>query len=244
QHREGRRQAGIQGSRRLGRVERHVGNAAGARRQHGARGDQGFREAADAGRGRLSRAGARGQTEPHAGFFASRGAPNAQTAKGRDSLSNRNRDQGIGQTASRTSRGRGARLPLARALQGQGCALFQRAGDPERNEEEVGTAMIDKKAARLRRASQTRRKIRELAKVQLAVHRTNTHIYAQLRSVDGKVLTYASTMEKEVRTAVPNGGNKAAAVAVGRRIAEKAKGLGIEAVAFDRSGYKYHGRVK
>src|SRR5438552_3847934 len=104
--------------------------------------------------------------------------------------------------------------------------------------------MIDKKAARLRRASQTRRKIRELAKVRLAVHRTNTHIYAQLRSVDGKVLTSASTTEKEVRTAVPNGGNKAAAVAVGRRIAEKAKGLGIEAVAFDRSGYKYHGRVK
>src|SRR5207249_3475194 len=104
--------------------------------------------------------------------------------------------------------------------------------------------MIDKKAARLRRASQTRRKIRELAKVRLAVHRTNTHIYAQLRSVDGKVLTSASTTEKEVRSAVPNGGNKAAAVAVGKRIAEKAKGLGIEAVAFDRSGYKYHGRVK
>jgi len=55
------------------------------------------------------------------------------------------------------------------------------------------------------------------------VHRTNTHIYAQLRSVDGKVLTSASTMEKEVRTTVPNGGNKAAAVAVGKRIAEKAK---------------------
>ena len=104
--------------------------------------------------------------------------------------------------------------------------------------------MIDKKAARLRRASQTRRKIHELAKVRLAVHRTNTHIYAQLRSVDGKVLTSASTTEKEVRTAVPNGGNKAAAAAVGKRIAEKAKGLGIEAVAFDRSGYKYHGRVK
>ena len=106
--------------------------------------------------------------------------------------------------------------------------------------------MIDKKAARLRRASQTRRKIRELAKVRLAVHRTNTHIYAQLRSVDGKVLTSASTMEKEVRTALTNGGNKAeaAAIAVGKRIAEKAKGWGIEAVAFDRSGYTYHGRVK
>jgi large subunit ribosomal protein L18 len=104
--------------------------------------------------------------------------------------------------------------------------------------------MIDKKAARIRRASQTRRKIHELAKVRLAVHRTNTHIYAQLSSVDGKVLTSASTMEKEVRAKVSNGGNKAAAEAVGKRIAEKAKGLGIEAVAFDRSGYKYHGRVK
>ena len=104
--------------------------------------------------------------------------------------------------------------------------------------------MIDKNAARLRRASQTRRKIHELAKVRLAVHRTNTHIYAQLSSVDGKVLTSASTMEKEVRTTVPNGGNKAAAAAIGKRIAEKAKSLGIQAVAFDRSGYKYHGRVK
>jgi large subunit ribosomal protein L18 len=104
--------------------------------------------------------------------------------------------------------------------------------------------MIDKKTARLRRASQTRRKIHELAKVRLAVHRTNTHIYAQLSAVDGKVLTSASTLEKEARAKVSNGGNKAAAVAVGQRIAEKAKGLGIQAVAFDRSGYKYHGRVK
>jgi large subunit ribosomal protein L18 len=104
--------------------------------------------------------------------------------------------------------------------------------------------MIDKKAARLRRAAQTRRKIRELASVRLAVHRTNTHIYAQLCSVDGKVLTSASTVEKELRTEVTNGGNKAAAAAVGKRIAEKARGLGIEAVAFDRSGYRYHGRVK
>src|SRR5258706_14324333 len=95
--------------------------------------------------------------------------------------------------------------------------------------------MIDKKAARIRRASQTRRKIHELAKVRLAVHRTNTHIYAQLSSVDGKVLTSASTMEKEVRTQVANGGNKAAAVAIGKRIAEKAKGLGIEAGDFTQS---------
>jgi len=78
--------------------------------------------------------------------------------------------------------------------------------------------MIDKKAARLRRASQTRRKIHELAKVRLAVHRTNTHIYAQLRAGDGKVLTSASTVEKEVRTKVSNGGNKAAAVAASKRL--------------------------
>src|SRR5437762_12605025 len=100
--------------------------------------------------------------------------------------------------------------------------------------------MIDKKAARLRRASQTRRKIRELAKVRLAVHRTKTHIYAQLRSVDGKVLPSASTTEQEVRTALPNGRHKAAAVAVGPRIAEKAEGWGSEAVACDGSGKKYH----
>ncbi|HEY6242198.1 MAG TPA: 50S ribosomal protein L18 [Burkholderiales bacterium] len=103
---------------------------------------------------------------------------------------------------------------------------------------------MDKKTARLRRASQTRRKIHELATVRLAVHRTNTHIYAQLCSADGKVLTSASTIEKEIRAKVSNGGNKAAAVAIGKRIAEKARGLGIQAVAFDRSGYKYHGRVK
>ena len=104
--------------------------------------------------------------------------------------------------------------------------------------------MIDKRAARLRRAVQTRRKIRELTAVRLAVHRSNMHIYAQLCSADGKVLTSASTVEKEVRGKIPNGSNKAAAAVVGRRIAEKARGLGIEAVAFDRSGYRYHGRVR
>ena len=104
--------------------------------------------------------------------------------------------------------------------------------------------MSDKKTARLRRASQTRHKIRRRATMRLAVHRTNTHIYAQLCSADGRVLTSASTLEKDVRAKVTNGGNKAAATAVGKRIAEKAKGLGIQVVAFDRSGYKYHGRVK
>ncbi len=104
--------------------------------------------------------------------------------------------------------------------------------------------MSTKKMARLRRASQTRLRIHRQSTTRLAVHRTNAHIYAQLCSADGKVLTSASTVEKEVRAKVSNGGNKAAATAVGRRIAEKAKGLGIQVVAFDRSGYRYHGRVK
>src|SRR3989338_5347450 len=105
--------------------------------------------------------------------------------------------------------------------------------------------MIEKQTARLRRAAQTRRKIHQLKTVRLAVHRTNTHIYAQLFSSDGsRVLTSASTAEKEVRAELANGGNKVGATAVGKRIAERAKQLGIEQVAFDRSGYKYHGRVK
>ena len=105
--------------------------------------------------------------------------------------------------------------------------------------------MIDKNVSRIRRAAQTRMKIRELAAVRLAVHRTNGHIYAQVFSADGaKVLASASTVEKEVRAKVAKGGNKAAAVAVGKRIAERAKAAGIDTVAFDRSGYRYHGRVK
>jgi len=105
--------------------------------------------------------------------------------------------------------------------------------------------MIGKREARVRRAAQTRHRQRELGVTRLAVLRTNQHIYAQLISSDGaKVLTSASTAEKEVRAQVPKGSNKAAATAVGRRIADKAKKLGIERVAFDRSGYRYHGRVK
>jgi len=105
--------------------------------------------------------------------------------------------------------------------------------------------MIDKKSAQVRRAASTRRKIQQLRAVRLAVHRTNTHIYAQIFSAEGdKVLASASTMEKELRGKIANGGNKSAAATVGQRIAERAKQLGIESVAFDRSGYKYHGRVK
>jgi large subunit ribosomal protein L18 len=105
--------------------------------------------------------------------------------------------------------------------------------------------MIDKNPARLRRARQTRLKIRELGALRLTVHRTNLHIYAQITSPAGdKVLASASSLEKEVRGALANGGNRKAAEAVGRRLAEKAKSAGIEKVAFDRAGYRYHGRVK
>lgn len=105
--------------------------------------------------------------------------------------------------------------------------------------------MKDKNPARLRRARQTRLKIRELGALRLTVHRTNFHIYAQITTPRGeRVLAAASSAEKALRATLPNGGNRKAAEAVGRRIAEKAKAAGIERVAFDRSGYRYHGRVK
>jgi large subunit ribosomal protein L18 len=103
--------------------------------------------------------------------------------------------------------------------------------------------MFDKNQQRLRRARQTRLKIAELAVARLTVHRSNSHIYAQVIDSSGaKVLAAASTVEKEVRSG--NGGNVKAAAEVGRRIAERAKKAGVEAVAFDRGGYKFHGRIK
>jgi large subunit ribosomal protein L18 len=105
--------------------------------------------------------------------------------------------------------------------------------------------MSDKNIARLRRARQTRLKIREVGAVRLTVHRTNTHIYAQITSAAGdKVLASASSLEKEVRSQLKTGGNRKAAELIGQRIAQKAKEKGIDSVAFDRAGYKYHGRVK
>lgn len=105
--------------------------------------------------------------------------------------------------------------------------------------------MINKKQSRLRRAGKTRAKIAELKAIRLSVLRTNSHIYAQLISACGsKVLAAASSLEPEVRKELPNGGNKNAATVVGKLIAERAKSVGIEAVAFDRSGFAYHGRVK
>jgi large subunit ribosomal protein L18 len=99
--------------------------------------------------------------------------------------------------------------------------------------------------SRLRRARKTRAKIAELKVTRLCVHRSNGHIYAQIIAESGdKVLASASTLETEVRKNLANGGNVAAAAIIGKRIAEKAKKAGVTTVAFDRSGYKYHGRIK
>jgi large subunit ribosomal protein L18 len=104
---------------------------------------------------------------------------------------------------------------------------------------------MNKRDARIRRARQTRVRIAEQRATRLTVGRSNTHIYAQIIAPTGdKVLASASTLEADVRKDVRNGGNKAAATVIGRRIAERAKALGIEKVAFDRAGFRFHGRVK
>ncbi|SMC15844.1 LSU ribosomal protein L18P [Andreprevotia lacus DSM 23236] len=104
---------------------------------------------------------------------------------------------------------------------------------------------MDKKETRLRRARKTRAKIAELKAVRLSVHRTNGNIYAQvIDATGGKVLAAASSLEAEVRGQIKNGGNVEAATLVGKRIAEKAAAAGVKEVAFDRSGFHYHGRVK
>ncbi len=105
--------------------------------------------------------------------------------------------------------------------------------------------MVKKNQARLRRARQTRLKIAELRMLRLSVHRTNLHIYAQIFSSCGsKVLASASTLDLEVRKNIANGGNAKAATVVGKLIAERAKKIGVEHVAFDRGGFQYHGRIK
>ncbi|GAB2870869.1 50S ribosomal protein L18 [Pseudoduganella ginsengisoli] len=107
---------------------------------------------------------------------------------------------------------------------------------------------MDKKESRLRRGRQTRIKIAQLGVNRLSVHRTNLHIYANLISPEAKVLVSASTVEAEVRAELAGksgkGGNAAAAALVGKRVAEKALKAGITEVAFDRSGFRYHGRIK
>ena len=104
---------------------------------------------------------------------------------------------------------------------------------------------MNKNEARLRRSRKTRIRIAIQRATRLVVSRSNSHIYAQIIAPTGdKVLASASTLEADVRKDVKNGGDKAAATLVGKRIAERAKALGIETVAFDRSGYRYHGRVQ
>ena len=104
-------------------------------------------------------------------------------------------------------------------------------------------AQLNKKGARQRRARRSRAKMRELRAVRLAVHRTPRHIYAQIIAPDGdRVLAAASTLDKTLRGGAT--GNTEAAAKVGLLIAERAKAAGVTEVAFDRSGFKYHGRVK
>lgn len=105
---------------------------------------------------------------------------------------------------------------------------------------------MDKKQARLRRATRTRAKIHELGAYRLCVFRTPRHIYAQIIAPDGdRVVASASTLDKVLREQITgHRGNIAAAAEVGKAIAERARGAGIEKVAFDRSGFRFHGRVK
>lgn len=105
--------------------------------------------------------------------------------------------------------------------------------------------MMDKKIERLRRAGRTRARIRNQGIARLTVHRTPRHIYAQVIAADGsRVIATASTLQRELRDAVKSTGNVEAASLVGRRIAEKAGDAGVTTVAFDRSGFRYHGRIK
>ncbi len=103
---------------------------------------------------------------------------------------------------------------------------------------------MDKKAARIRRATKPRRKIAELGATRLVVHRTPRHVYAQVIASNGsEVIAAASTVEKAIREQVKYTGNTEAAAVVGKLVAERAIEKGVTAVAFDRSGFQYHGRV-
>ena len=103
---------------------------------------------------------------------------------------------------------------------------------------------MDKKTARLRRAKKTRSHIRRLGVPRLTVHRSGRHIYAQvIDGSGGSVIAAASTVQKDVRTGLNSTSNKDAAKTVGKAVAERAVAAGVSDVAFDRSGYRYHGRV-
>jgi large subunit ribosomal protein L18 len=104
---------------------------------------------------------------------------------------------------------------------------------------------VEKRISRIRRAKRTRMHIRDLDVARLTVHRTGQHLYAQVISAGGeKVLAAASTTQKDVREGLKGTKNKSAAAAVGRAIAQKALAAGVDTVAFDRSGFLYHGRIK
>lgn len=105
---------------------------------------------------------------------------------------------------------------------------------------------MDKKSSRIRRARRSRAKIRDLGVHRLSIHRTPRHIYAQVIAPNGDmVVCCASTLDKDVRNSVEGStGNADAASVVGKVVAERAKAAGVDAVAFDRSGFQYHGRVK
>ena len=107
----------------------------------------------------------------------------------------------------------------------------------------MGAAM-EKKVSRLKRARRSRAKILELRATRLSVHRTAQHIYAQIFDPESKVIASASTLQKDVAEGLKGTGNVEAAKAVGKAIAERAKAKGVTQVAFDRSGFKYHGRIK
>lgn len=105
--------------------------------------------------------------------------------------------------------------------------------------------MNEKKTSRIRRAARTRARIRDVGAFRLCIFRTPRHIYAQVISPEGsQVVAAASTVEADIRKELKGTGNTDAAAAVGKAIAEKAKAKGITKVAFDRSGFRYHGRVK
>ncbi len=104
---------------------------------------------------------------------------------------------------------------------------------------------MDKKASRLKRALKLRSKIRKIDVNRLTIHKTSQHIYAQVLSKDGTTtLASASTVQADVKATVKSTSNAEAAIKVGKLIAQKAVAAGITEVAFDRSGFKYHGRVK
>jgi len=104
---------------------------------------------------------------------------------------------------------------------------------------------MDKKISRLRRATKSRAKMKELQAYRLTVHRTPRHIYAQVLSYDStKVIASASTLDAEVKKELKSSGNVAAAELVGKAVAKRAASEGVTTVAFDRSGFSYHGRVK